>query len=89
MQPVLVAREEAGGDNGAEQCDKDEARDAEHPGQDAVCALVAQRLGLELPPVARGGRVCKSVNTCSMRTKGCQGRGTYFWGTIEGEGGGG
>ena len=58
MQPLLVASKEDGRDNGAEEGDDDEARDAQHPGQGAVLPFVASRLRLKFPPA----RVCETWN---------------------------
>ena len=61
MQPLFVACEEDGRDDGAEEGDDDEARDAKHPSQCAVLPFVANRLGLKLPP-AKCDTNCEAWN---------------------------
>ena len=60
MQPPLVVSEEDSRDDGAEEGDDDEARDAQHPGQGAVLPLLASGLGLKLP--SAGERRTASTN---------------------------
>ena len=55
VHEVRVAGEEPGSVQRAQQRDEDEPRDAEHPGQDAMLALVAGHTGVEVPPASAGG----------------------------------
>ena len=50
MEATLVPEQEPGGEHGAQESDEDQPGDAQHPGQDAVLPLVANRLGVEIPP---------------------------------------